>query len=80
MLAQVSPCVTVETSNAIANNTGTATANRARASDVFNPDDIVADPGLRKQIEEYATLGIRDEVSDFFLLYQYDCDHDMCFL
>ena len=36
----------VETSNAIANNT--ATAKRARASDVFNPDDIVADPGLRK--------------------------------
>ena len=58
----------VETSNAIANNTGTATTKRARASDVFNPDDIVADLALRKQIEEYATLEIRDEVRRVYLL------------
>ena len=28
----------------------------------FNPTDIEPDPGLRKQIEEYATPQIRDEV------------------
>ena len=58
----------VESSNTpnVARNSETDSSSK-RPRIMFNPDDIIADPGLRKPIEEY-DVGIRDQVRREYLI------------
>ena len=47
--------------------TSDANTSSKRPRILFSPDDIIADPGLRKPIEEY-DVGIRDQIRREYLI------------
>ncbi|KAH7688385.1 Ribonuclease H-like protein [Dioscorea alata] len=55
----------IETRTSSSSDASTAAQKKSRVE--FDPSDIIADPGLRKPIEEYDT-GIRDQVRREYLL------------